>query len=200
MSDETELNIELTEQQSKIESALLGIELSAPAIDQDTLMYRAGWAAAMDEVSNAKPRRDTTASKDTTGIWPALTMTFAATTAACLLFIWLPTGSETQIARQEGAVAIAKECAEQSHPVLTQNRSNSDHEAEVVRSVDVPRTGLLRSLLGFSTDRIVGQRDVQIKQYIAEAASPSQVSIALTDADWDSEPSIPLTPRSKFVF
>ena len=53
MSDETKLNIELTEIQSAIESTLLEMKPEYSAIDQDSLMYQAGWAAAMAECDSS---------------------------------------------------------------------------------------------------------------------------------------------------
>jgi len=53
MREETELNIELTARQSEIEAAMSSMEPAPSAIDQNVLMYQAGWSAAMAEVNDS---------------------------------------------------------------------------------------------------------------------------------------------------
>ena len=199
MSDETELNPGMSDEQSAIEATLRGVTLSESAIDHDSVMYQAGWAAAMAERAEPELRRDASATK----FWPALAMTFAATTAACLMVILMP-APESDL-----AVAIndpvpketVVETAGQDSESLAQDLEAA--EVEVKSAVSVATTfrafGLAK-LIGLPVDRMVAQRDAQIEKYIVEAASPSRVPIVSTDADWESESSVPLTPRSKFVF
>jgi hypothetical protein len=199
MSDETELNPKMSGEQSAIEAALFGVGPRESAIDHDSVMYQAGWAAAMAECtgSDVELRRDAAATK----IWPALAMTFAASTVACLLFIWLPSRDEARIADNQNSVAVVEESVEQSPVTVAQNR-NVIQQATVKNAVATtsPRLGLLQGLLSSTANRMVAQRDAQLEKYISEAVSPSQVSIGSTDADWEGELSDPLTPRSKFVF
>jgi hypothetical protein len=199
MSDETKLNAELSDEQSLIESALRDLELQESAVDHGTVMYRAGWAAAMAECAEPELRRASGA----TNFWPALAMTFAATTATCLMVILLPH------AQNDVAVAAVDpvqkksvvETVSQDSAGLAQSRKDAEIEVKSPVSVVTRSEGFgLARLIRLPVDRMVAQRDAQIEKYVVEAASPSRVPIVRMDAEWESETSVPLTPRSKFVF
>ena len=198
MSDETELNPGMSDEQSAIEAALRGLRRPESAINHDSVMYRAGWAAAMAECAAPEIRPDSAATK----FWPALAMTFAATTAACLMVILVPAfESDLAVASNDPVQEEAVETVSQDSEGLAQSRRVAEAEVKSAVSVTTISRGFgLAKLIGLPVDRMVAQRDAQIEKYIVEAASPSRVPIVSTDADWESESSVPLTPRSKFVF
>ena len=194
MSDETKLNIELTEIQSAIESTLLEMKPEYSAIDQDSLMYQAGWAAAMAEC-DSRPRRDSKATKPESRFWPALAMTFAVTTAACLMVILKPP--------VETVPAIASKNSVEPMPI--EHMPAQEHDAGVAIESTTPvalpsQRFEFAQWFGLPVEKIMANRNAQFEKHLTETVSPSQVVLPGGDDDWDLEPTVLLTPRSAVSF
>ena len=99
MSTEPQLTSELTE----MEALLRQFSPAPSAIDRDTLMYQAGWAAALTSKTNS-----------THWLWPA---TSAALAAALLLLIVFPATSPLQQTKTE--LADHTQPVEENTPVAT---------------------------------------------------------------------------------
>lgn len=135
MFDETELNPQLREGEAAIEAALRGVMLPDSAIDHDRVMYQAGWAAAMAEhgmaehgMAGQQPNATATLqTKRTAGYWPALAMTFAATTAACLMVILLPPA-------ESGSVAANTKESNRPEAVVKIDHANDDNANDVAKA------------------------------------------------------------------
>ncbi len=203
MSDETELNPKLRDEQAAIEAALRGVVLPESAIEHDSVMYQAGWAAAMAECKGAQQERpDTVLRRDAaaTKFWPALAMTFAATTAACLMVILVPASEgDSTVATvvdpaQEETVV---ETVSQDSDGLAQIRKDAEVEVGSTASVARDSGGFgLAKLMSLPVGRIVAQRNALFEQHLAEAVSPSRVSSYQSRLDFEFEAPTPLTPRS----
>lgn len=197
MSDETELNIGLTDEQSEIESTLLAMQLDDSAIDQDALMYRAGWAAAM-----AQCKSHTTATYGASWFWPATAVTFAATTAACLFVLLSPIahdGGPSAIATLGPTVESQQKLDREERPDPNVAHSESENQVAAKDDSQVESNSnqfKAASFFGLAVSRIVGDRNAQIQRYVAEAASPTTAKPFMSQIDWDIEPVVPLTPRS----
>lgn len=189
MPDETELNIELSVEQLKVESALNRLSLPDGRLDQHTLMYRAGWSAAMDEVSVKARSSAGQASNVRSRAWPVMTLAFAATTAACLAIILVPQGDEQ--APSSHGVAIV----------------NSDQPEDVVPKADEVKITdrswpveagrrLPANLFGISWSQFALKRNEDVQRHLAEAASPNHIRNPQPFADWEIEAATPLTPAS----
>lgn len=201
MSDETELNSQLRDGESAIEAALRGIVLPDSAIDHDCLMYQAGWAAAMAESAESDRQLTAAASTKRARFWPALAMTFAASTAACLMVILLPpTESGSAVANQDSTPqeTIIESIGDEVIELAV------DRDQEVVK----PKNRLLAStslapqrfgfgqLFGSSVEKLVANRNAQFKRHLAEAASPSLTVFQNRNSERDFKRPKPLTLRS----
>ncbi len=204
MSDETELNIELTEDLSAIESTLLGLQAGVSSIDQDTLMYQAGWAAAMAECDRDALQRSATVTNAQSRFWPAMTMTFAMTTAACLMVILMPplqTGVEVATNAVDQTETIPEPA---NNAVAVVDVQNPEIESPIQKTVPPKSVQSLRfglaQWLGVPVEKMLAKRKEQFEKHLAEAMSPSGSVLPESDDDWDFEPTVPLTPRSHISF
>ena len=195
MCDETDINHELSEQQSQVESALRGLDTQTTAIDTSEIMYQAGWAAAVAEFELNKPSPKG-ASKPASKLWPALALSFAATTAACL-FLLLGSANIG-----DSSIPVAKSPVE---PISTGSKDDSEAQSQQLAAIPAVegREPLTQStpvqfpsMFGLALNRIAAQRNAQIARFVAEAASPTEMTFRDAQIDWDFEPSVPLTPRS----
>ena len=190
MFDETEMNHELSEEQSQVESALRCLDIPVSAIDQDQLMYQAGWAAALAEFGLRKPRP-----KVTSRVWQTLALSFATTTAACLFLLLNPVSfGDNAVPVTTNVIADLVEPKEdeqfQGQPVVT--NSVAEKSEALIRS----KRDRLPTMMGIAMNRIVGQRNAQIQRFVAEAASPTKVTFSASQTDWDFDEPVTLTPRS----
>ena len=195
MCDETEMNHELSEEQSQVELALRGLERQTTAIDQSEVLYQAGWAAAVAEFGLDKLTPKETP-KPASKLWPALALSFAATTAACLCLLLGPTivgGSSIPVATSP------------TNPISIDSKDDFETQRQqlVAKSAVESRKPLAQStpvqfpsMFGLTLNRIADQRNAQIARFVAEAASPTEVTFYDSQIDWDFEESVPLTPRS----
>lgn len=195
MCDETEMNHELSEEQSRVESALRGLDRQATAIDPNELMYQAGWAAAVAEFGLDKLAPKETA-RHTSKLWPALALSFAATTAACLFLLLGPaTVGDSSI-----AVATSKvnsdsteskvDTGNQEQPLVVPSAVEGSESLAQSKPVRLP------ALFGFLLNRIAAERNARMERWVAEAAAPTTSNLYDSQIDWDFEESIPLTPGS----
>lgn len=212
MSDETELNPEHPDEQAAIERSLRNVMLPETAIDHDSVMYRAGWAAALAE-RDALEERDALAERDvpkpimsstTSRLWPALAATFAATTAACLLVIFSPPQTD------DASVAKHDTSSGQVSPESPEEQStvkNGDQEdvAQADSRSSAQASFSLAQLLTSPIENMIEERNVQLEKRFAELASPTRDFpirdfTSEPDDDWKVEPLRPFTPRSTFSF
>ena len=196
MFDETKLNHELSDEQSQVESALQNLGTRETAIDQNQIMYQAGWAAAVAEFELDKPAA-TVASR----VWPALALSFAATTAACLFVMLRPANvgdSSASMAKSNvvpNAAANSNKSEDDSgaqEQPLVASLALEQNEQTWAQSAPVQ----LQNLFRLSMNRFAGGRNTRIQRLAAEAASPMQADFLDSRIDWDLEVSTPLTPQS----
>jgi hypothetical protein len=191
MFDETELNQKFTEGQSQVESALRSLDADVTAIDQSEILFQAGWAAAVAELG-----RDTPSARAASRVWPALALSFATTTAACLFLLIGPAMN----ADDSFPVASSKDVAVSS--AASSDQLAQDQNVEMILAVERHELATqanavpLPNRLGSVLNRIVGNRNAQIQRFVAEAASPSKVTFQDSRINLDLEASVPLTPRS----
>ena len=201
MHEESDLN-PLSPPESKIESTLLRIGLPDSALDSDVLMYRAGWAAAMAEVENANdvPPPKTTRSS----IWPALAMTCAASTAVCLMLLMRGPGTGGGLsATNQNVVKVELENTTENSPTIESPKVET--LTVVVKELN-RQPGTLGQLFSLSSLRLAGRRDAELENHLAEAMSPNRRALTrdslgtVDDGDFEVEPMVPLTPRSRILF
>ena len=191
MSDKAKLNPDLSAEQAAAVSWLSEMRIPDSGVDSDTLMYRAGWAAAVAELSCSKRHAQGSASK----AWPALAFVFAATTAACLAVIALPSessglpggtsvGSSSEVAKLEPS----------DEKQLEMSIAVNDAAERTVPKLPTVRTR--NRFFGLSSAQFVSERNAKLRELLAEAASPGHVSVFASAADWESETVTPLTPAS----
>lgn len=199
MSDETELNLGLSAEQSEIESALGSFELPETAINESSIMYQAGWAAAM---ADRNVLGHPVASVAKSRFWPALAMTFAATTAACLMVIVNPIDSKPSVASLPNDAEVGTESVVGDSSVAVRlHRSSEELESNAkVVSKPAARAKLLAKFLGVSSGFGLSRRNANLDRFLQEAASPSHVIVSETIADWETEAAVPLTSRSAMSF
>ena len=201
MHEESDLN-PLSPPESKIESTLLRIGLPDSALDSDVLMYRAGWAAAMAEVENANdvPPPKTTRSS----IWPALAMTCAASTAVCLMLLMRGPGTGGGLsATNQNVVKVELENTTDNSPTIESLKVETP--TVVVKEFN-RQPSILGQLFSLSSLRLAGRRDAELENHLAEAMSPNRRALTrdslgtVDDGDFEVEPMVPLTPRSRILF
>lgn len=205
MSDETELTPQLSEGAGAIEAALRGVTLPDSAIDHDYLMYQAGWAAAMAECAQSAQLSQSVKAKPqvkpASRFWPALAMTFAASTAACLAVILLLRASESGVAlevaqhgsAQQKTVALKGDDATESK----EDREAADAENTLFASTTVaPRKFGPGAFLGASMQKMMADRNAQFEKHLVEVTSPRQTFFRASDEARSFKRSEPLTLRS----
>ena len=195
MREENELNIELTAQQSEIESTISSVDLPESLVDQNVLMYQAGWAAAMAE-ANRSTDKNLTLRESKFSAWPVIATTFAASTVVCLALLMRgPDAGSANVS--SGSVANVEADIEPSDDPASV-ASNPPSVVEESKIVDASTSQFaLVKLFGISTNQIVQHREARIQKLLAETASPPR-GLAAIDGDEDLEPRVPLTPRSSF--
>lgn len=197
MHEESELN-PLSSPESKIESTLSQIGLPDSALDSDVLMYRAGWAAAMAEVENANGEQPRTTRRS--NIWPAIAMTCAASTAVFLMLLMEGQGTSGGLATpNEHVVKVDVEKTAKKSPSIEVPQVEPPTVAVKERH---RQPGTFGQLFSWSSLRLVGRRDLEIENHLAEAMSPNRQALDQTigDDDFEVEPEVPLTPRSPILF
>ena len=217
MSDEIELNPELTGEQTAIENALrsLGkVTLPETAIDHDSVMYRAGWAAALAERDAVAERDAATPTLKATSsrLWPAIAATFAATTAACLLVIFTPPQTD-----DASMATLGTNSGQISPEESIKNRSAANNDGQknigsvaesqnkraTIASVDSPFS--LARIITSPIEDMIAKRNAEFEKSFAELTSPThhfpaRDFISDSDDNWNFEPLRVLTPRSTFSF
>ena len=197
MPEENELNNELPSKLSEIESVLLGVELPESVIDQNVLMYQAGWSAAMAEISLSSETSPSRPSRKSETVWSAIAMSLAASTAVCLILLLggpeESSSSESEIAQVE-EVEVVETKIEPSDDSVTIAR-NAPETPDGSVGVNSASPSVLGRLFKISTIQFVRQRDDQIQKLLAETTSPSQ-GLVTVDNDEDIEPWIPFTFQS----
>ena len=191
MFDETKLNHEYFDEQSQVESALRSLDKRETAIDQNQIMYQAGWAAAAAEFELDKPT-----TKATSRLWPSLALSFAATTAACLFLLLGPTivgDSSVPIVKS----TVAPESFDSSDErAVEEQRLVANSAEEPIEASAQSKPNHFQNLFGFSMNRFAGKRNAQIQRFAAEAASPTRMTFIDSQIDLDWEAPAPLTLRS----
>ena len=208
MFDENELNPKLTGEQAAIEESLRGVTLPNTAIDHDTVMYRAGWAAAMAKRDTSVPTSNSKGSR----LWPALAMTFATTTAACLLVILLPPKTDgNSVAVQDSPPGQNRIEILVDEGGSSRQDDNNTTTTSTQAQKNATRIGPSFSMAKIFTgpiEELVADRNKRFDRRLAEASSPSNRFRGFRnfgflpdpDDDWDLEPTQPLTPRSSISF
>ena len=208
MFDENELTPKLTGEQAAIEESLRSVTLPSTAVDHDTVMYRAGWTAAMAERDTLVPASNSKGFR----LWPALAMTFATTTAACLLVILLPPknhGNSVAVQdstpgqnRIETLVDKDSSAMQDDNNPTTAPPTNSIQPQENATRIE-PSFSMAKIFTG-PIEELVADRNKRLDRRLAEASSPLNRFrgfrnfgfLPEPDDDWDLEPAQPLTPRS----
>ena len=202
MSDENELNSKLSDEHAAIEASLYSVSLPASSIDHDSVMYQAGWAAALAERDSRSP----SVSKTNSRFWPALAMTFAATTAACLAVIVLPSVEDGMPVANNDSAAIETVVEQSNEESLVAVQNRDDEVASSLAGLRSPvatakkQFGMAR-LFGARVEQMMVRRNAQFEQHLAEAVSPLRSRVVSGGADEsDLEPVTPLTSGSVFSF
>lgn len=159
-------------------------------------MYQAGWAAAMAEL-NSKNR--TSSARSWT--WPAIALTFATTTAACLVAMVLPDSnvSNTDIDTVSVAVIEPVEDKQETIEVETQVQVETQSPARIASNNRTtqeasPETFGVASLFGFSIRSMVTARNLRNNRMLSAASAPLQTVSYESPIDDGDEPVQPLTP------
>ena len=199
MSDKAKLNAE----QTRVESALRDLDLQDSGIDHGSIMYQAGWAAAMAECNTNQLASQNQANsgnrKLASRIWPALAVSFAATTAACLFVILSPQDANTKqsgttmagTASQSPSGEIAALDPEPMADLSTENRLDDVNPQRIKRSSSGLR---IPPLFGTALRNLVEKHNAQLQGELAKTTT--KYVPTFSDIDWAIEPSTPLTPRS----
>jgi hypothetical protein len=205
MSDETELNHNLTDELLAIESALRSTPVPEPSIDHDSIMYQAGWAAAMARRDDLDRIKAPPATASKAQFWPAVAMTFAASTAACLMFIFWGQSTMNQapaMASQGSAIPIELELEQVSNAEnivasstkLSPTQSNHSDRTWVQSN---PFQSNVATLFGLPQQPINHSRNAQLKRFLDEVAEPAQFVMSSISADDDAEVGSQLTTGSR---
>lgn len=202
MSDETELNQKLSAEQAKVESSLYAVELPESKVHADSIMYLAGWAAAM-----ARQEKSPLSMSANSKFWPALAMTFAATTAACLVTICIPSGNQRNETVQNLVAKSSRvELAASEDQVPVTGGASRSATLDLATKFPVAREEVanqgspILKLFGVSTGEWFKSRDARINRYVAEATSTEIATNPHAGVEFDFEPAAPLTPQSVLSF
>lgn len=205
MPDETRLNQNLPDDLLAIEASLRAVPIPASTIDHDSVLYQAGWAAAMAERSaamadNTLPRSVKTKPR----FWPAVAMTFAASTAACLaVMVWRPpTANETTTVATRQPVAVntpdQESLVDQAHSPASASPSKPDLATGDKRIQFQSYQSNLAALLGLPQQPIARSRKAQLERLLDDVGQQAQfvTSSAPLENDIDAEADAPLTTGS----